>query len=472
MSGDEPKRQSASTSGAPAPDVPAPRASKPRVKVSVKTGRYITDMQGEEERKSLVSVRKSLVFLGFVAVAYALYLVFSGQMGAFFSSLANVSTGWVVAAMLAYVVYYLLGVSAYVMAVVDDPKSPVGIRDLMSVEAAGIFFSNLTPNGTGGAPAQIFRLTRAGLSMGEAGALQYTRFIIYEAAEGIFAALMLVFRMNYFVETYGDVFLVGALLFGFKVVEVGGLLIVCLFPRPVMRLGNWFLRFLKRRGWMKRYDHWNEVVNTQLMDFSNGFRAAASNVPGMLATLAITMVQLGCLYALPWFVLRAFGRPADIVTCVACGSMLELLTSAVPLPGGTGGAEGGFAFLFAPMFGDAISAGYVVWRMVEYFLPVLAATPLLGLRSRGRENVHERFMRYRAAALRLWDRLRGVHPRGPAAAGARDASGVGGVTVRPKALGTKAAGAKAKGKGKGKGAGAKVKEKDGARVKDKDKGQK
>jgi hypothetical protein len=196
------------------------------------------------------------------------------------------------------------------------------------------------------------------------------------------------------------------------------------------------------------------------MDFSGGFRAAASNVPGMLATLAITMVQLGCLYALPWFVLRAFGLPADFITCVACGSMLELLTSAIPLPGGTGGAEGGFAFLFAPMFGPAISAGYVVWRMVEYFLPVLAATPLLGLRSRGRENVHERFVRYRAAALRQWDRLRGVRLRG---AGATPPPGV---TVHPKAVGkgsSKSAGGKDKGK-------AKDKDKDKGKDKDKDKG--
>ena len=213
--------------------------------------------------------------------------------------------------MLAYVVYYLLGVGAYAMAVANDPASPLGIRDLMSVEAAGIFFSNLTPNGTGGAPAQIFRLTRAGLSMGQAGALQYTRFIIYEAAEGIFAAIMLIFRLDYFTSTYGDVFLVGAILFGCKIASVAGLLLVCLFPRPTMALGNALIGFLERRRWLKRPEHWREVVNTQLLDFSRGFRAAAANVRGMLATLALTLIQLGCLYALPWFVLRAFHIEAD-----------------------------------------------------------------------------------------------------------------------------------------------------------------
>jgi uncharacterized membrane protein YbhN (UPF0104 family) len=77
--------------------------------------------------------------------------------------------------------------------------------------------------------------------------------------------------------------------------------------------------------------------------------------------------------------------------------MLELLTSAIPLPGGTGGAEGGFAFLF----GSALSAGYVVWRMVEYVLPVLASVPLMGLRTTSGLSLNARLRRMR-------------NPRGPA----------------------------------------------------------
>ena len=80
---------------------------------------------------------------------------------------------------------------------------------------------------------------------------------------------------------------------------------------------------------------------------------------------------------------------ADLVTCLAAGSMLELLTSAVPLPGGEGGAEVGFATLFRPIFGTTITAAYVVWRFIEYILPIAAAVPLLGLRSRGGRNVYQ-----------------------------------------------------------------------------------
>lgn len=361
------------------------RTPKPKVQVT------------QKPTEDVGSVRKSVAFLGLVAVAYFLYLVFSGQIGTFFEALSGVDLAWVAIGMLCYVAYYFLGVLAYAIAVIGDPTSPLGILDLMSVEGTGIFFSNLTPNGTGGAPAQIVRLTRSGLSVGAAGALQYTRFIVYEAGEGVFAALMLIPRLGYFLDTYGNVFLIGALLFGAKVVEVSGLLLVCLLPRQVSAVGNWGLRLMRKGGWIKeeRFARWSHVVNEQIYEFSNGFKTGARNWKLMLLTLVVTLVQLGFQYALPWVVLMAFGIHRSLLTCLACGSMLELLTSAIPLPGGTVGAEGGFAFLFGSMFKEALSAGYVVWRMIEYVLPVLAAVPLMGLRTRSGLSLNARIRRWR-----------------------------------------------------------------------------
>ena len=319
-----------------------------KVALKVSAVRSVSAEDRAADKKSLGQVRKTLVFLGFVVVAYALYLVFTGQVDEFVTSLAGVDVGWIVAGVVCFLFYYVFGVLAYVLSVAADPDNPVGIRDLMSVEASGVFFMRLTPNSAGAPPAQIYRLTRAGLSVGEASALNFTRTVLYEAGEGVFAAIMLVFCGGYFYEAFGDVTLIGIFLFGFKVVQVGGMLFLCLFPRPVVAIGNWALRFANRRRWLKdeKYAHYYEVVNTQVAMFSAAFKRSAANVREMLATMLVTLLQLGCMYALPWFVLRSFGEEADFLVCLASGSMLELLINAVPLPGGTGGAEVGFAYLF------------------------------------------------------------------------------------------------------------------------------
>lgn len=408
---------------APKPQVVGARASSPRprhatggspkvaaagtgakVKFRVNAVKAVSAQDREADKQSMGQVRKSLGFLGGVTLAYLAYLILSGQMGVFISSLSQVDSTWIVRGAICYLVYYVIGVSAYVLSVIMDPNSPVGVRDLMSVEAAGIFFMNLTPNGMGAAPAQIYRLTRAGLSVGGAGALHSTRFIMYEAGEGIFAAIMLAFRLDYFLDAFGDFIIIGILLFALKVLECVVLFAICAYPKFFSSAGNWVLRFANKRGWVKDYDHWYQVVNHQIMEFSDGFRSAAKNKGDLVGVLVLTLLQLGCLYALPWFVLNAFGKQADLVTCLASGSMLELLTSAIPLPGGTGGAEGGFALLFGGMFGMQASAGFVLWRAVEYFLPTLCVAPLLGLRSTSGESINHRFRRYGARLRRLFSR--------------------------------------------------------------------
>jgi len=246
---------------------------------------------------------------------------------------------------------------------------------------------------------------------------------------------MLLFCGSYFYEQFGDVTLIGIFLFGFKVVQVGLVLALCLFPRPVTAIGNWLLRFVHRRGWIKeeRYLKYHETLNGQIAEFSASFKAASKNVGEMCATMVVTLLQLGCMYALPYFVLRAFGEPADFLICTASGSMLELLINAVPLPGGTGGAEVGFAYLFKGMFGVHLPAGFVIWRAVEYLLPVLIAAPCMGMRSNGGMSINRRWHR-------LWGTVTGGINgyietgsfKSGASAGAK-VSPKGGVTVKPKA---------------------------------------
>ncbi len=417
----------------------ADELKKPKKKVALKvSGASSSKAQTEDaeaDKESMGQVRKTLVFLAFVVVAYVVYLVVTGQIDEFVTSLAGVDLGWILAGVVCFLFYYVFGVLAYVLSVIADPDSPVGIRDLMSVEASGVFFMRLTPSGAGAPPAQIYRLTRAGMTVGQAGALNFTRFVLYEAGEGVFSAIMLLFCGSYFYEQFGDVTLIGVFLFGYKVVQVGIVLALCLFPRPVIAIGNWLLRFGHRRGLIKeeKYQKWHESLNGEMSEFSATFRRASKNVGEMCATMVVTLLQLGCMYALPYFVLRAFGEPADFLICTASGSMLELLINAIPLPGGTGGAEVGFAYLFGNMFGVHLPAGFVIWRAVEYLLPVLIAAPCMGMRSNGGLSINRRWHRFWG---RITGGINGYIETGSFKSGAQSSaksSSKHGVTVKPKA---------------------------------------
>ncbi|MBR1830397.1 MAG: flippase-like domain-containing protein, partial [Atopobiaceae bacterium] len=134
-----------------------------------------SSQQGDDNAQA----RKGAIFLGAVVVAYIIYLVVTGQMATFLDALSKVDTTWVIGAAICYVFYFIYGVIAYAIAVYLDHDSPVGLRDLMSVEASGVFFGNLSPMMAGAVPSQIYRLTRTGLDVGEASSTQFTRFIMF-----------------------------------------------------------------------------------------------------------------------------------------------------------------------------------------------------------------------------------------------------------------------------------------------------
>ena len=374
--------------------------SKPQVEV---------EASGGDDNKS---ARRGAIFIGVVLVGYIVYLVVTGQMGQFWAAMSSVRAPWLVVACLCMFMYLFFGIVAYAIAVWLDPYSPVGIRDLISVEASGIFFGNLTPMMMGSTPAQIYRLTKAGQNVGEAGATQFTRFIVYQFGLVAWGAILLLARMPFFAERYGDMTLLCVFSFGGH---------CCILLGIFERIG---VSATKIEGW-------RTFVDGEIYSFSEKFKLSAGHFSSMLLTVFITMLQLAFFYLVPYFLMLAFGHhEVDFFSVMAASAFVQLLSSAVPLPGGTGGAEGGFALFLGHFFGSASTAGYLLWRLITFIAPTILAAPLLGLKSAHNESIHAR-----------WDRVMrklGRTPQMPSVAAKPHPTNA--VTVDPKKHAQKASG--------------------------------
>lgn len=401
-------------------------SSRPKVAVRVSAPHVSSGESAEavaDNKERDARARKGALFLTAVVGLYVVYLVFSGQMATFLEALSSVDLSWVAAAVACYLLYFIFGVMAYVIAVYLEHDSPVGVRDLVSVEASGVFFGNLTPMMAGAVPSQIYRLTRTGIDVGEASAIEFTRFIVFQLGVVLFAALMLLAKLQYFFQTYGDIIILNLIVFGVHFLELAGLFVICLCPGFVTRVGNRLINFADARRWLKNRSRWDEMVNVQVAEFSGTFRRAAKDLPSMGLTLVVTMVQLACLYMIPWLVLHAFGRDADFLDCLAAGSMVQMVASAVPLPGGTGGAEGGFVMFYGFHFEGATSAGFLIWRIVTFFGPTLLAAPILGLRSGEGTSIYRRVQRLKKV-------LKGLHPLSAMGSDSHGDVTLGGTSIR------------------------------------------
>ena len=83
------------------------------------------------------------------------------------------------------------------------------------------------------------------------------------------------------------------------------------------------------------------LFDGEIYSFSEKFKLSAGHFSSMLLTVFITMLQLAFFYLVPYFLMLAFGHhEVDFFSVMAASAFVQLLSSAVPLPGGTGGAEG------------------------------------------------------------------------------------------------------------------------------------
>ncbi|AEB07199.1 hypothetical protein Corgl_1091 [Coriobacterium glomerans PW2] len=392
-------------------DSSKPSAPKPQVSVQA---------SGRDERKS---ARRGAIFIGVALLAFVIYLLVSGQIAQFIEAMQTVRIPWLLVACLFMLLYLIFGIAAYAIAVWLDPDSPVGIRDLISVEASGIFFGNLTPMMMGSTPAQIYRLTKAGQNVGEAGAVQFTRFIVYQFGLVAWGAILLIARMPFFTARYGDMMLLCVFSFGGHVLVLLTIFAIALMPKTVTRVACWIIALMARVGVAEdKIENWREFVDEEIYSFSRKFKLAAGHTSSMLLTVVITLLQLAFFYLVPFFLMLAFGQhDIDFFSVMAAAAFVQLLSSAVPLPGGTGGAEGGFALFLGQFFGSAATAGYLLWRLITFIAPTIIAAPLLGLKSPHNASIHAR-----------WDRTIGrlLASRSSQRSGADEASGGRGVSTR------------------------------------------
>lgn len=388
-----------SSTVAPAAAVHRPRAPKPRLDGSPAPSRSIGAAPEKVANPDKKQAARGAQFIALVFAAYVAFLFFSGQIEEFVSAFQNVDARWLFGAFVCAALYFIFGVGAYVVSAMLDPGCPIGVRDLMAVESSGVFFGNLTPMQMGALPSQIYELTKAGLSVGEASAVQFSRFIMFQVGVVVFAAVMLLAKFEFFLESYGDIVFINLLVFAGHALELAGLFVVCLCPGFVRRVGNALLARASRRGWVKNHDKWHDMLNNQVDEFSQAFKRSATHLSDMVVTLVVTLFQLASLYIMPWFVLHAFGESVDPLTCLAAGSMVQLVSTIVPLPGGTGGAEGGFALFLGPWFGSAATAGFLIWRIFTFFGPTAFAVTMLGLHSsHTKGSLYHRWHRFVAKA--------------------------------------------------------------------------
>ena len=120
---------------------------------------------------------------------------------------------------------------------------------------------------------------------------------------------------------------------------------------------------------MKNVESMEKKVEEQLEKFHQNILILKKNKKVIARAIIFTTLQLTVFFAIPYFVYYSFeGGNVKLINMIAANSFVMMLTAFIPLPGGSGGAEGGFYMFFQLFFQEKdILTGILIWRIVTFY---------------------------------------------------------------------------------------------------------
>lgn len=221
----------------------------------------------------------------------------------------------------------------------------------MAYAFTGFYFSAITPSASGGQPMQAYYMKRDGIDLSQSSFVLLVITSFYQIVTAVCGSLMLVLCADLVRQQLPVV----KILLAAGILVNGGCaaMILCIVfeQRWAAKLINGILFLLYRLHIVKDRKEAEKKANKSIEEYKRGGGYLKKNPLLSVWVFLITLVQLSCLYLIPWCVSMAMGfRAQSLFGFYSRQSLLSLSVSAVPLPGSVGASEGVFMMLYQNIF--------------------------------------------------------------------------------------------------------------------------
>lgn len=312
-----------------------------------------------------MSIFVVMLFVGVLIFAWSFRDISWDQ---FVLDMQSANLWWLLVALLCMVIYLLLE-AAVVKLFVDDKQTNLSWRDAVRVPMVEQLGNGITPFASGGQPMQLIALMQAGIDAGKAGSILTMKFIIYQGMIVVNFILALIVGYSYIHDKLQDWSTIVWIGFGMHVIVVGVLLALMFLPRLTNLLVVVTFKLIGLFS-KNKAEAWRPTVDEQIDGFHQESLVMKANLRVVLAASVITFVQLLFYYMIPYFILLALGaQDVDIILILALHILIVMVISLFPIPGGSGGAEVGFAVLFQQFLPThaKLMLAMLLWRLITYY---------------------------------------------------------------------------------------------------------
>ena len=267
---------------------------------------------------------------------------------------------------------FLQGVSMKIMLGALHEKTNIVHCTMFSF--TGFFFCSITPFQMGGPPAQMLYMKKANIPMSTSSIVVMLIAFFYKLVLVVVGIGTLIFGWQLILGPLWRImpfFILGMLL------TVGFCILLFLFifrPQLARRFVVWAIGWAERHHFIKHKEGRLERIQAGMDRYKDtaGFFKEHKGIS--ILVFLITAVQRASLFAVTYFVYRAFGLTGtSIFTIIILQAIISLCVDMLPIPGGMGVTE----FIFYRIFGGIFSSvtlipGLVLSRGISFYVQLVA----------------------------------------------------------------------------------------------------
>lgn len=228
-------------------------------------------------------------------------------------------------------------------------------RQCMDYSFIGFYFCSITPSASGGQPAQIYYMKRDGINLSYSALTILIITVAYQIVMLLYGLIMFLFQYEFVMANVKGI--KWLILFGVVVnVILTAFIFFSIFSKKIVAKCVFAVtNFLAKIKLIKKVDTAQKNIIHQLDEYTEGAQHIKQNPMLFVKVTFFTFLQKTALYAIPFFVYKAFNLSGhtffEILTIQA---LLTIAVSSLPLPGAVGVTETSFLSIFQVFFSSSL----------------------------------------------------------------------------------------------------------------------
>ncbi len=291
-----------------------------------------------------------------------------------FNSLKKANPFWLFIATICYAFsWYLEGIILYVL-VKKTLINNFSHSEAVELAVVGKLFDNLTPSATGGQPFQAWKLKKRGAPVSTSVSILFFKFAVGHIVTVIYFSSTLLLnraKISAWPNSQVSIIIISYLLnLGFAIL----LIVAGTRPKLLKKIANGFFGLLAKLNIVNKRNESKQNISRGIDSFHNGFKKIAKNYKQFAIVIGLSVIQVTCIFSVGYFVFLALGSGVtDWFSSVSASAYVWMMSTFIPLPGASIGAEGGFLLFFSEVYHnqDSVALAMIVWRFVTYYLPII-----------------------------------------------------------------------------------------------------